>query len=80
MTHLMEKSPVKSFFARCLCCSSPNYIGGCSETYEKLFNKVLSRLVSYKVITPDTADHSKSQYSKFVTTVVKENKPEFLNY
>ena len=71
---------MKSFFARCLCCSSPNYIGGCSETYEKLFNKVLSRLVSYKVITPDTADCSKSQYSKFVTTVVKESKPEFLNY
>ena len=76
----MEKSPVKSFFARCLCCLSPNYIGGCSETCEKLFNKVLSKLVSYKVITPDTGDRSKSQYSKFVTTVVKENKPEFLNY
>ena len=25
-THLMEKSPVKSFFARCLRCLSPNYI------------------------------------------------------
>ena len=35
-THLMEKSPVKSFFARCLCCLSPNYIGECSETCEKL--------------------------------------------
>ena len=29
-THLMEKSPVKSFFARCHCCLSPNYIGECS--------------------------------------------------
>ena len=37
-------------------------------------------MVSYKVITPDTVDHSKSQYSKFVITAVKENKPEFLNY
>ena len=34
----------------------------------------------YKVITPDTADRSKSQYSKFVTTVVKEIKSEILNY
>ena len=32
------------------------------------------------MIIPDTADCSKSQYSKFVTTVVKKNKPEFLNY
>ena len=75
----MEKSPVKSFSAKYLCCLSPNYIGECSETCEKLFDKVLSDLVSYKV-TPDTADCSKSQYSKFVAIVVKENKPEFLNY
>ena len=79
-TYLMEKSPVKSFFARCLCCLSPNYIGECSKTCEKSFDKVLSKLVFYKVISPDTADRSKSQYSKFVTTVVKENKPKFLNY
>ena len=81
-THLMEKSPVKSFFARCLCCLPPNYIRKCSETCEKLFDKVLSKLISYKVLHPDTADRSKSksQYSAFVTTVVKENKPEFLNY
>ena len=32
------------------------------------------------MIIPDTADCSKSQYSKFVTAVVKKNKPEFLNY
>ena len=29
-THLMEKSQVKSFFVRCLCCLSSNYIGECS--------------------------------------------------
>ena len=79
-TPLMEKRPVKSFFARCLFCLSPNYIGECSETCEKLFDKILCKLVSYKVISPDTADRSKSQYSKFVTIVVKENKPEYVNY
>ena len=36
-------------------------------------------LISYKVITLDTANDSKSQYIKFVTIVVKENKPDFLN-
>ena len=50
------------------------------ETCEKLFDKVLFKLVSYKIISPVTADHSKSQYNKFVTTVVKENRPEFINY
>ena len=59
-THLMEKSPVKAFFARCLQLLSPNCIGKFSETCEKLFYKVLSKMVSYKVITPDTADHCKS--------------------
>ena len=57
-----------------------NYIGECSETFEKLFDKVLSKLVSYNVITPDTANCSKSQYSKIVTVVVKEINPEYLNY
>ena len=76
----MEKSPVKSYFARSLRIVSPNYIRECSETCEKLLDKVLSKLVSYKVITLDTADCSKSQYSIFVTTIVKENKTEFLNY
>ena len=37
------------------------------------------KLVSCKVITPDNADRSKSQYRKCVTAIVKENKPEFLN-
>ena len=40
----------------------------------------MSKLVSYKIINPDTADRSKSQYNKFITTVVKDIKPQFLNY
>ena len=59
-THLTQKSPSKSFFARCLCFLSPDCIRKYSETCEKLFDKVLSKMVSYKVITPDTADHSNS--------------------
>ena len=59
-THLTQKSPSKSFFARCFCFLSPDCIRKYSETCEKLFDKVLSKMVSYKVITPDTADHSNS--------------------
>ena len=73
----MEKNPVKWFFSRCLHCLFPNYIWECSETCENLFDKVVSKPVSYKVITPETTDCSKSQYSKFVTTVVKENQRLF---
>ena len=58
--HLMEKSPVKSSFARHLCCLSPNYIEKCSETCEKLSDKAFSKLASYKFITPDTANCSNS--------------------
>ena len=56
-------------------CTLWNDVGESSELVRnwKLLNKVLSKLIFYKVITPDTADHSNSQYSKFVTTVVKEN-------
>ena len=56
----MEKCPAKSFFARCLRFLSQNCIGKYSEICEKLFDKVLSKMVSYKIITPDTADRSKS--------------------
>ena len=56
--HLMENSAVKSSFARHLCCLSTNYIEECSETCEKLFDKVFSKLASYKFITPDTANCS----------------------
>ena len=45
-----------------------------------MFGKVLSKLVYYKVITPDTVERSEPQYSKLVTTDVKENKPEYVNY
>ena len=68
----MIKNPVKWFFARCLRCLFPNYIRECSEMCEKLFDKVFCKSVSYKVITPDTADHSESQYSKFVTKKKKK--------
>ena len=57
-THLIKKSPVTSFFAKYLRCLSRNYIEECSEACKKLFDKVLPKLASYKVITPDTADRS----------------------
>ena len=74
-TYLMEMSVVKSLLPDT--CLSPNYIGEYSETCEEFFDKVLSKLVSYNIITPE---NNTPEYYKFVTTVVKENKPEFLNF
>ena len=54
-TYLMEKSPMKSFFARCLHCLSPNYIGECSETCEKFFDKVLSKLILLTALSHSAA-------------------------
>ena len=76
-THLMEKSPVKSFFARCLRGLSPNYIRECSETCEKLLDKVLSKLVSCKVITPDTADCSSHSTASLLLLLSKRRSQNF---
>ena len=73
-THLKEKSPLKSVFARCLKCLSPSYMVECPEACEILFQKLLERLVSYKKIVPSIADDAKMEYSWFVSTIVKKNR------
>ena len=39
-SHMMEKSPMTSPFARCLCCLSPAYILEQPEICEKFFEKL----------------------------------------
>ena len=51
----------------------------CSEDCLNKFNNILMKLVSYKIIQPGMADRAKIQYSKFISTVVKENRSEFAN-
>ena len=79
-THLKEKSPLKSVFARCLKCLSPSYMVECPEACEILFQKLLERLVSYKKIVPSIADDAKMEYSWFVSVIVKKNSDEFLSF
>ena len=79
-SHMIEKSPLTSHIARCLRCLSPTYLAECPEACEILFDKILTKLISYKRITSAVADQSKSGYRKFIKTSVKEKKSEFVNY
>ena len=79
-THLTEKSPLSSYFARCLRCLSPVVIADCPNTSETAFEKVLPTLVNSKTITLTVADNAKSEYRKCVTKIVNERKFDFLNF
>ena len=52
----------------------------CSEACEILFQKLLVKLVNYKKIVPIIAGDAKMDYSWFVSTIVKKNSNEFLNF
>ena len=78
-THLIEKSPLSSYFARCLRCLSPVFIAESSDASETAFKNALSKLVNSKTIAPTGADKVKSEYQKFVTRTVRERKLYFLN-
>ena len=51
----------------------------CSEAREILFQKLLEKLGSYKIIVPSIACNAKMEYSWFFSTVVKKNNDEFLS-
>ena len=55
-----------------------SYIGECSESCIFMYEKILTKLVEYKNITPSSADVSKLLYHNFLSTVVKENKEELV--
>ena len=76
-THLKEKNPLKSVFARCLKCLSPSYLIECSESCEILFQRLVEKLVSYEKIFPPIADDAKMEYSWFVSTIVKKTAMNF---
>ena len=81
MYSLDWKSPLSSYFTRCLRCLSLVFIAECPDASEAAFEKILSKLVNSKSIAPTFADKAKSGYHKFVTrTERKEKKSDFLNF
>ena len=79
-SHMMEKSPMTSPFARCLCCLSPAYILEQSEICEKFFEKIVEKLVSFKTILAKYVDAAKLEYSYLLTKIVKANKNDFVKF
>ena len=66
-----EKMLINSLCARCLFCLLPNHLADFPEKYEKLFTKILERLVLYKRISGKEADTAKQEYSSFLRIVMK---------
>lgn len=50
------------------------------EACELLFDRLLMKLVTYKKVSASVADKAKLQYSDFISTVVKEDRDEFLGF
>ena len=51
----------------------------CLEASELIFEKLLAKLVDYKKLKPSVSDQAKFEFSHFVSTLVKENRDEFLD-
>ena len=79
-SYAMEKSPVRSLFARCVKCLSPNVIVESSRSCELMFEKILEKPVSYKRLPSREADAAKLEFSNFLSTTVKENKDSFVKF
>ena len=69
-----------SVYYRCMKCLWPLYIVECSEASELMFEKLLTKLVEYKKIKPSVADQAKFEFPDFMSTLVKENRDEFLAF
>ena len=72
--HIVEKTPIKSLFARCLSCLSPNHMANFPEKREKLFAKILEKLVLCKRILGKEVNTAKQEYSSFLRITMKRNK------
>ena len=64
--HLLTKSPINSHFARCCRSLNPVYMAEYPETWKKLFDKILEKLVIWKHVTSTQADVAKNKYSNFL--------------
>ena len=68
--HILEKSPLNSYFAWCTRSLSPLYLAEAPESGEKYFSGLLSKLVQYRQIKPSEVDVAKEEFSHFLCFVV----------
>ena len=57
--HASKTSPLNSLIARCTKCLSPPFMAECAESCEVMFDKLLTKMVSYKTISRTVADDAK---------------------
>ena len=50
------------------------------EVCQLLFQHLLMKLVSYKKVILSTADNANAEYSNFISSVVSENREQFLSF
>ena len=75
--HLLSKSPLTSYFARCAKCLDPTTMGEMPDVCKQSFHKMLEKLVEYKQVTSHVADEAEKEYKKFLYTVVKREQSFF---
>ena len=75
--HIVEKSPLQSFFAYCTRALNPVYMVEKPESYKSLFDNTLQKLVDYKQVLLNIADFAKQEFNCFLTLVAKARKKMF---
>ena len=75
--HIVEKSPLQSFFAHCTRALNPVYMVEKPESYKSLFDDTLQKLVDYKQVLLNIADFAKQEFNCFLTLVAKARKKIF---
>ena len=78
-THLKEKIPLKSVFARSFKCFITSLYDGLFRGLWDSIPEVVEK-VSYKKNIPSIADDAKMEYSWFVSTIEMKNSDEFLSF
>ena len=78
--HIIEKSPLNSYFARLVRSLNPINLAEIPESSERRFYNLLQKLVDCKQITPSLTDKAKQEFRKFKSNIFRENKAVFRNY
>ena len=78
--HIIEKSPLNSYFSRLAWSLNPINLAEIPESSGRRFHNLLQKLVDCKQITSSLADKAKQEFRKFKSNNVRENKAIFRNY
>ena len=78
--HIATKTPIDSYFARCVRSLNPIYMVEDLDAPKKLFDRILAKLVSTKHFRSEFADECRQRCSAFLQIIVKADEASFLNF